>query len=132
MTLPDDNSADMQRFLQQVRETAGLASDQEAERLSRGTISALAEALSAGQANELAAGLPEELHFELGASTGQAERFDAPGFLDRISGEIDTVDPDKVESQVKSVLSVLYDWAPEGQIGDTLEQLPSGIAALFP
>lgn len=131
MTLPDEHSADMKRFLSELRETAQLSSDQEAERLARATISALAEAVSTGQANQLAAGLPEELHFELGASTGQAERFDVQGFLDRISGEVDTVDADEVEREVRSMLGVLRSWAPSGEIDDTVQQLPKGLTNLF-
>lgn len=131
MTLPNDHSEDMQRFLQQVREEAGLSSAQEAERLARATFSALSEAVTSGQANELGAGLPEELHFELGASTGQAERFDLTGFLDRISGEIDTVDGDEVQREVRSALQVVRGWAPEGEIDDTIAQLPKSLAELF-
>lgn len=52
-------------------------------------------------------------------------------FLDRVSGEIATTDLESTERQVRAVLTTLREWAPEGEIDDTVAQLPGSIASLF-
>lgn len=121
----------MEEFLRRVREYAGTSSSIEADRVARATVSTLADRITAGQIKELAAGLPHELRDETGQRTGQAESFDKREFLDRISGEIDTVDLDEAESQVQAVLRVVREWAPEGQIDDTIAQLPHDLKDMF-
>lgn len=132
VTLPTSHSAAMERFLQRVQEHASLSSTVDAERVARATVSTLAERITAGQIQDLGADLPDELRTELSQRSGQAEAFDKGAFLDRVSGEIDSVDIDEVENEVRAVLRVLREWAPEGQIDDTLAQLPQDLARMFP
>lgn len=121
----------MDGFLGRVAEIAGLSSQQEADRLARVTVSTLSERLSAGQVNDFSPVLPAGLREELARHGGQAVTFDKVNFLDRISGQIDTVDPDEVERQVRAVLAVLHEWIPDEEIEDTVGQLPPALAEMF-
>lgn len=131
MTQPESQGPTMDYFLGRVAERAGLSTRQEVDRLARATVSALSERITAGQVNDLSPGLPPELSAELAGYTGQAVAFDKSTFLDRISGEIDTVDLDEAERQVQAALSVLREWIPEEEIDDTLAQLPPDLADMF-
>lgn len=121
----------MRTFAEQVRSSAGLSSSDEASRVSRATLTTLAEAISAGQVDELAQGLPPELRSELSQRSGQARSLNKTEFLDRVSGEIATTDMEATEEQVRAVLTTLRQWAPEGETDDTVAQLPRSLAGLF-
>ncbi|MDR7299975.1 DUF2267 domain-containing protein [Haloactinomyces albus] len=121
----------MDSFLDRVAERAGLSTRQEADRLARATMSALSERITAGQINDLSPGLPPELGTELAGHTGQAVAFDKSTFLDRISGEIETVDLDEAERQIRVVFAVLREWVPDEEIDDTLGQLSPELADMF-
>ncbi|GAB3300083.1 DUF2267 domain-containing protein [Parasphingorhabdus pacifica] len=121
----------MLSFIEQVRESTGLSSSDEASRVSRATLTTLAESISAGQVDDLMQGLPPELQRELSQRSGQARSLDKMGFLDRVSGEIATADIETTEQQVRAVLTTLREWAPQGETANTLEQLPQSVADLF-
>ncbi|TQN32542.1 uncharacterized protein (DUF2267 family) [Haloactinospora alba] len=120
-----------ENFLARVQEHNGLESRAEADQLSRATLSALAQCVSAGQMDDLTAGLPEDLHSAIEAGTRQAKSFDKRTFLDQISGGIGSVDMSEVERKTQGVLRTLREWAPEGQSSDTIAQLPPELARLF-
>ncbi|SFE47045.1 Uncharacterized conserved protein, DUF2267 family [Actinopolyspora alba] len=124
-------SEPMRDFAEQVRQSAGMSSADEASRVARATLTTLAEAVSAGQVDELAEGLPEELRNELSQRSGRARSLNKLEFLDRISGEIATTDLETTEEQVRAVLTTLRRWAPSDETADTVEQLPGSIAGLF-
>lgn len=129
---PRKSSRELRSFVSQVGERAGLEQEEEAERLARATFRQLGERLSSGQARDLSGTLPAELATELKArQSGQARAFDKDELIDRVSGEVHSVDAERVEAQVRAVLSTLKQWAPPGQIDDTLAQLPAGLADLF-
>lgn len=125
-------SSSMRSFVEQVRRASGLSSFEESDALVRAALAALAESVSGGQVDELTRGLPQELRHELSQRSGQARTIDEHGFLDRVSGSIQTVDLEAAEQQVRAVLSTLYEWAPEGEISDTIDQLPRSLRKLFP
>jgi uncharacterized protein (DUF2267 family) len=125
------DSSTMRQFVQQVQQAAGLSSFEETDTLVRTTLNTLAEAVTGGQIDELAPGLPQELRAELAHRSGQARSMDKQGFLDRVSGAIETTDLDRTEQQVRAVLQTVRAWAPEGQSADTRRQLSRSIAALF-
>lgn len=131
MTDPGPQGMTMATFVEQVQQRAGLSSQQEADRLVRATMSTLSERVTGGQVDDLSPALPPELRTELTRFTGQATSFDKNTFLDRITGEIDTVDLGEAERQVRAVLSVLRSWAPGREIEDTIAQLPRDLADLF-
>lgn len=88
--------------------------------------------VSSGQAQELTRSLPPELIAEATSqNSAQAKAVDKDGLIDQISGEVHSVDAEKVEKQVATVLSTLKRWAPNGEIDDTVAQLPASLAALF-
>jgi uncharacterized protein (DUF2267 family) len=124
-------SAPLYTFLAQVQERGALQFTEEAERVSRATVAALADAVSSSQAGALTPALPPELADEMAAKKGQANAFDRGAFLDRISGYVRTVDHDELERQVRAVLTTLADWQPPGQIDDTVDQLPAPLSELF-
>ncbi|MBA8824184.1 uncharacterized protein (DUF2267 family) [Saccharopolyspora lacisalsi] len=121
----------MRTFAEQVQQAASLSSVDEASRVARATLTTLAEAVSAGQVDELTRGLPPELQRELSQRSGQARSLDKTEFLDRVSGEIATTDLETAEHQTRAVLTTLRAWAPEGETDDTVAQLPRSIAELF-
>ena len=124
-------SAQLYAFVEQVQKRGPLQFAEEAERVSRATLAALADAVSSSQAGALTPALPPELAEEMAAKTGQANAFDRGAFLDRISGHVRTVNQDELENQVRAVLATLADWQPRDQIDDTLQQLPAPLAELF-
>lgn len=129
--LGDEYSSEMESFLTRVQELGGLSSHQEADRVVRATLAALGERITGGQMADLAPGLPRELRPEIDHARGQAMGFEKNAFLDQITGDVDTVDIEKAEMQARGVLRAVYERAPEGEIDDTLAQLPPELAALF-
>lgn len=124
-------SQEMSTFVDQVQQRAGLDNTEEADQLSRASVQVLGQAISGGQAEQLARWLPDELSTELAAQSGQASGFDKPQLLEKVGGKILTVDSDEIERQVAAVLSTLRASAPEGELDDTLAQLPPELETLF-
>jgi uncharacterized protein (DUF2267 family) len=122
----------MNNFLDRVREHGGITTRAEADEATRATVSTLAEAVSKGQMQDLGAGLPAALRPEINESRGEARSLGKKEFLERAGGNMHTVDIDTVEANVRAVLRAVYEWAPAGQTGDTVAQLPPGVADLFP
>lgn len=121
----------MRSLVEQVRQAAGLSSFEESDALVRATLATLAESISAGQFDALARGLPKEVRTELSGRGGQARAIDERGFLDRVSGSIQATDLETTEQQVRAVLTTVRSWAPEGEVSDTVEQLPRSLRKLF-
>lgn len=131
MTEALGDSPTMRSFVEQAQEAAGLSSFEEADALVRATLNTLAESVTGGQVDELAEGLPKELRNELNRRSGQARSMDRTGFLDRVSGAVQTTDLERTEQEVRAVLRTVRQWAPRGETPDTMQQLPSSIAELF-
>jgi uncharacterized protein (DUF2267 family) len=129
--LGPDESPTLEAFVAQVQARGPLPSQSEADRVTRATVAALADAVSSTQAATLTTALPPELAGELTKKKGQANAFDAGAFLDRISGHVATVSHDELKAQVRAVLTTLAEWQPPGEFDDTLGQLPPGLADLF-
>lgn len=131
MTEALGDSPTMRSFVEQAQEAAGLSSFEETDALVRATLNTLAESVTGGQVDELAEGLPKELRNELNRRSGQARSMDRTGFLDRVSGAVQTTDLERTEQEVRAVLRTVRQWAPRGETPDTMQQLPSSIAELF-
>lgn len=125
------DDATMSSFVEQAQETAGLSSFEEADALVRATLRTLAESISGGQVDDLTRGLPQDVRDELSKRSGQARSMDKNGFLDRVSGSIQTTDLQAAEQQVRAVLKTVRDWAPAGETDATVDQLPTSLAELF-
>ncbi len=128
---PGYEDSAMEEFLGRVQQRSGLTTREEADRTTRATLGALAEAITGGQMGDLSPGLPMELRPEIEQARGQARAFDKDAFLDRITGQTDTVDLEKAETRARAVLQTLHEWAPEGEIDDTVEQLPPELSRMF-
>lgn len=132
MTIPGaEQGATMETFLDQVRREAELASQEEAGRLTRATLSALGDSVSEGETAKLAPALPPELRSVLSSRSTQARSFDKSTFLDAVSSGTDSTDLEEVERQARAVLRTMRSWEPENNVDKALDQLPPGIADLF-
>lgn len=118
-------------FLARVRRRGGLHTQQAAVTSTHAVLAALAERLSEGQANGLAATLPAELRPYLTSSKGEAQPFHKAGFLGGVGAEAGLDDDDTAEAHARAVLATVREAAPEKEIGDTLAQLPPDLADMF-
>lgn len=131
MNLITEHSEELITFVHDVQHRAGLDNYHEAHQLSLATLGTLGETISGGEARQLARWLPMELAKRLATQTGQANRVSPNAFLEKVGGQVTTVDPDRLDAQVRATLQALRDTAPAGELNDTIAQLPQPIAALF-
>jgi uncharacterized protein (DUF2267 family) len=117
-------------FLRRVQHLGELSSREEAETVTRLTLSALGERISGGQAADLAAALPGELRPCLERTAEPAQAFGIEEFLHRIAGPQQT-DPQTARRQAKAVLRTLREYTPDKEIADTVAQLPPELASLL-
>lgn len=129
--VPYQDSENLEEFVRQVQEHAGLDSYNEAHQLARATVRALGTSISGGQATQLAQWLPDKLQDELADKTGQASRFDKTNFLEKVAGQIHSVDLESVETQVSATLGVVRSSASAEQLEDTIAQLPRELSVMF-
>ena len=115
-------------FIGSVAQGAGI-SREEAERLTVATLQTLAERISGGEAEDLAAQLPEELKPHLTGVPEEAERFDVEVFVHRVAERAGT-DPDDALSHVGAVFATLRDAVTSGELDDIAAQLPDGLRDL--
>lgn len=118
-------------FLSHVQRRGGFQTQVAAVTSTHAVLAALAERLSEGQATDLAAKLPAELRPYLTSSKGDAQSFDKPGFLGKVGAEAGIADHDAAETHARAVLATVHEFAPGGEIDETLAQLPSELADMF-
>lgn len=117
-------------FLARVEQYAELASRDEAAEVTETTLHTLAERISTGQAQDLAAALPAPLRPYLEAPGEAAADFDVRVFIRQVM-DVRHLDAASAERQVRAVLTVLRESVPEHEFNDTLAQLPRDAAGLF-
>lgn len=128
----DQSGQTMHAFLDQVIDRAPqVESAAEAEKITRGTLATLAQAVSRGQMDALADALPPELRDELESGPDQAEALGRPEFVDRAGGHSSSADPAIVERQARAVLRTLARWTPAEEIDDVQAQLPADVRSMF-
>ena len=115
-----------QEFLDSVQHRAGVSAD-EADRLTRATLTVLADRISGGEADDLAAQLPRGVKDWLVSREPQAERFDLEDFIRRVS-ERAGVDLDTATRGARAVLSTVRRAVTSGEFEDVLAQLPGEFA----
>lgn len=125
------HSQELRDFVTQVQQGARLENYEEAHQAARATLAVLGQSISGGEAQRLAAWVPPDLRDQLAGQSGQASAFDKPNFIEKISGMLYTVDPERVEKQIRAVLSTLRVAATDGELNDTISQLPPDLAELF-
>jgi uncharacterized protein (DUF2267 family) len=111
-----------EEFINAVARRAGV-STQQAESLTRATLSTLADRLSSGEADDVASQLPRGLKEAMIPSTPKAEPFDLEEFIDRVSRRAG-VDAAKAEVGVRAVLTTLREAISKGEFEDMMAQLP--------
>ena len=116
-------------FITSVAEDAGI-SREEAERLTAATLRTLAERITGGEAEDLAAQLPEELKPYLTRPGEEAERFGVDVFVARVA-ERAGMDPDRALAHMGAVFAVLRRAVSPGELDDVAAQLPDGLRDLL-
>jgi uncharacterized protein (DUF2267 family) len=104
-----------EEFIANVAQNADL-SKEEAARLTRATLATLAERITGGEAQDLAAQLPDPLKTALNSAHENAEAFSVQEFV---------TDPDEAEVAIAAVLASLRDAVTPGEFDDVLSQLPA-------
>ena len=109
-------------FLESVT-VRGRLSPQQAERLTEATLTVLADRISAGEAEDLAAQLPKGVRDWLVSKEEPAQKFGLEEFIRRVS-ERATVDLDTATRGTWAVLSTIRRAVTTGEFEDMLAQLP--------
>lgn len=116
-------------FYTVVRQQANLESTEEAEPLSRAVLETLAECLSAGQTEEIAAYLPEELAEALDTDD-DPESFDVGEFLSRVADRAG-VGEDIAKRATQATTDALAEAVAGSEFHDARQQLPDEYGTLF-
>lgn len=116
-------------FVGNVQSNARLASKGEAVRAIHATLQTLGERLQEGEAQHLAAQLPQEISTYLQEAETQ-ESFDLSRFFERVATRESTDLPAAVH-HARAVISVLQEAVSPGQIADVRAQLPEEYNSLF-
>jgi uncharacterized protein (DUF2267 family) len=109
-------------FMTTVEQVAGITRD-EAERAVRATLETLAERITAGEADDIAAFLPPELRPYLESSSPQAEPFGLDEFVRRVA-EREGVDRETAAEHARAVFVALGEAVAPGELRDMAAQLP--------
>jgi uncharacterized protein (DUF2267 family) len=120
---------DYNEFIGKVHNRAELASTEEAVKAIRATLHTLGERVTEGEAQDLAAQLPEELGVYLNMAE-KTERFALDEFLDRVA-EREGIDRPVSVYHARVVMDVLMDAVTAGEAEDVLAQLPDSFRPLF-
>lgn len=112
---------DTKTFRRSVMERALLDDEGDAQRLVEATLATLAERITAEEAHDLAAQLPQDLQGALAGGAG--ERFGYDELVRRVMVRAD-LDPDRAGVRTAAVLDVLRDAVTPGEWEDLLAQLP--------
>jgi uncharacterized protein (DUF2267 family) len=119
-------------FVAEVQERANLRSRDEAQRAIRATFETLGERLTADEASDLAAQLPQEIAIYLlpPYTEGTAQDFSLDEFFDRVSQREGVPLPDAT-LHARIVTGLLTETVTMGEIEDIRAQLPEDIRQLF-
>ncbi len=117
------------QFVERVQAMIGAKSTEEALRATRATLEVLGERLTPGEADDLAAQLPEGIKESVTfAPAGQG--FDFDEFFRRIA-EREGVDYSTAIDHARAVTVVLMEAVSPGEIDDVKRQLPEQYMPLF-
>ena len=116
------SAVNQKEFLESVT-VRGRLSPQQVERLTEATLTVLADRISAGEAEDLAAQLPKGVRDWLVSKEEPAQKFDLEDFIRRVS-ERAAVDLDTATRGTWAVLSTIRRGVTTGEFEDMLAQLP--------
>jgi uncharacterized protein (DUF2267 family) len=117
-----------EEFIDAVAERAALPRPS-AEKLTHAALRVLAERISGGEAEDLAAQLPRELKADLEPPQEDAQSFGAYEFARRMAERSGLADTD-AEAALVAVLSTLREAVTPGEFDDVLSQLGEEFAEL--
>jgi uncharacterized protein (DUF2267 family) len=110
-------------FIAAVQERAGAIPREEAERGTYATLEVLADRLTAGEADDLAAQLPKPLKDALTPLEPEAEPFGVKDFVDRVAAKVgETSVPPK--QLVRAVMTTVREAVTGGEFHEVMQQLP--------
>lgn len=122
---------DADEFVQRVQGEAELDDAQQARAATEATLWTLGEHLSAGEAADVDALLPEGLRGSLTASSDETPaEFSVEEFYRRVADRED-VDPDDATVHVRAVTAALAAAVGENPLQDVREQLPNEFDSAF-
>ncbi|MFD1566921.1 DUF2267 domain-containing protein [Halolamina litorea] len=116
-------------FTGEVQHRIEGATQGEAVRATRATLSALGERIAADEAADLAAVLPMEVDWYL-TYPDHRNRFDYDAFLERVAERTDSTTAD-AEATAQAVLGVVAENAPAGELDDVRAELTADYGPLF-
>ena len=125
---------DPEPLLEDVRRLAGLDSEAAAARAVIATLETLGQHVSAGETEDLAAGLPDEFGSAVTDLADETpEAFTPDEFVDRVAHaeREDPVDREEATRHVRAVMAALADAGLDRELQDAREQLPNEYATLF-
>jgi uncharacterized protein (DUF2267 family) len=124
---------DYDEFLDLVAQEAGRASREESERATHATLKVLARRITAGEAQDIAAELPEQLRRWLVQDADERpETFGRDEFLQRvIAVELGVIDEATAERHARAVFAALRRAVSPKEIHDVLAQLPKDLQELI-
>ncbi|SFL01355.1 Uncharacterized conserved protein, DUF2267 family [Halogranum rubrum] len=121
-------------FVRTVQAQSDLQTESAVAAAAESILSVLSERLSHGQAEDLAAGLPDNLAAAVTQSDGNADEFDADEFIERVrrrEEEHAELDGNDAPTHVRSVLVGLTESTDDDRWDDTLAQLPEDFQRLY-
>lgn len=116
-------------FVGRVQQQARLGSTGEAMKAIGATLETLGERLHGGEAENLAAQLPQEIGHYLG-DAGSSASFDLDTFYDKVCERSGADKPDAVH-HARVVMNVVQEAVSGGELDDMKAQLPDEYAPLF-
>ena len=117
-----------EEFIDRVAESAGV-SKEDAEALTRATLTTLAERITGGEARDLADQLPLPLQNPVLGAEEEAEAFTFEEFVRRTAERAGT-DPTVAEMAVDAVMATLRDAVTPDEFDDVISQLPEDFKRL--
>jgi uncharacterized protein (DUF2267 family) len=119
---------DYPTFIKAEADRAGLPQDQ-AESVAHATLRTLADRITAGEAQDLAAQLPGPLKEDLRKDREEAEAFDVDEFLRRV-GERAHVDESTARTGAAATMVTVREAVTPGEFDDITSQLPQAYREL--
>ena len=116
-------------FREAVAKRAGL-SPPEADNIIRATLTTLTERISGGEADDLAAQLPEELREHMHKDVDFGERLDLAEFLNEVRARAG-VDRQVAAEGIRAVLTTVRDAVSAEEFKDMASELPKDIQQLL-
>jgi uncharacterized protein (DUF2267 family) len=113
---------DYATFTRTTAQRAGV-SEGTAERIEHATLRTLADRISGGEAQDLAAQLPGQLQDDLRPPREEAEAFGVDEFVRRVAERGD-IGPDEARTGAAAVLTTVREAVTPGEFDDVLSQLP--------